>query len=75
MRYVLENIEAGKLADEMKRRGIALRQRVRVVVETLNGGELDDLPLARMAETGGAFDFLADEPDLYSEADVRSPNV
>ena len=67
MRYVLENIEAGKLPLEMKNRGIADRQRVRVVVETLNDG----LPLAQMAEEGRAFDFLADEPDLYGEADIR----
>ena len=73
MRYVLENIEAGDLAIEMKRRGIALRQRIRVVVETLGGDAT--LPLARMAEEGRAFEFLADEPDLYSEADIRTPNV
>lgn len=75
MRYVLENIEAGDLAAEIKRRGIALRQRIRVVVETLNGTTDHDLPLARMAEEGRAFEFLADEPDLYSEADIRKPNV
>ncbi len=74
MRYVLENIEAGKFLDELKRRGIALRQRVRVVVETLNGAE-PHMPLARAAEQGGAFDFLADEPDLYSEADIRAPDA
>ena len=73
MRYVLENIEAGDLAVEMTRRGIALRQRIRVVVETLSGDA--DLPLARTAEEGRAFDFLADEPDLYGEADIRKPNV
>jgi hypothetical protein len=71
MRYVLENIEAGNLPGEMKRHGIALSQRVRVVVETLN----DDMPLAQIAEQGGAFAFLADEPELYSEADIRSPDV
>lgn len=71
MRYVLENIEVGHLAGEMKRRGIALRQRVRVVVETLT----DDMPFAQLAEQGGAFDFLADEPDLYNEADIPSHNV
>lgn len=71
MRYVLENIEAGAVPSEMKRQGIALSQRVRVVVETLN----DDMPLAKIAEQGGAFDFLADEPELYNEADIRSPNV
>ena len=30
----------------------------------------DDLPMAEIALAGGAFDFLADEPALYSEADV-----
>ena len=59
MRYVIENIEAGKLTDEIRRRGLPEHQRVRAVVETLN-----ELPLARIAEQGGAFDFLADEPDF-----------
>ena len=68
MRYVLENIEAGKLSGEIERRGIPARQRLHVVVETLN----DDLPLAEMAVQGGAFQFLADEPDLYSETDIVS---
>jgi len=71
MRYILENIEVRKLPGEIKRRGLALHQRVRVVVETLN----DDMPLARIAEQGGAFDFLADEPDLYNETDIQSRNV
>jgi hypothetical protein len=66
MRYVLENIEAGKLPGEIERRGIPARQRLRVVVETLE----EDLTLARAAEKGGAFAFLAEEPDLYSETDV-----
>ena len=71
MRYVLENIEVADLPREIKNRGISNRQRVRVVVETLT----DDLPLAKMAEEGRAFEFLADEPDLYNEADVQRPNV
>jgi len=70
MRYVLDDIEAGKVPAEIKRRGISERQRVRVVVDTLD----EDLPLARMAEQGGAFDFLADEPELYSLADIREAN-
>jgi hypothetical protein len=71
MRYVLEDIEAGKLPQEVERRGITARQRLRVTLETLES----DLPLARMAEEGRAFDFLKDEPDLYSEADIKRPNV
>jgi len=67
MRYVLESIEAGKLPDEIERRGIQPGQLVRVVVETLD----DVLPLAQMAEEGRAFMFLAEEPDLYTEADIK----
>jgi len=70
MRYILDNIEAGKLTEEVRRRGLSDHQKVRAVVETLN-----DLPLARMAEQGGAFDFLTDDPDLYGETDIRSRNV
>jgi hypothetical protein len=70
VRYVLENIEAGKLTEEIRRRGLSEHQKVRAVVETLN-----ELPLARTAEQGGAFDFLADEPDLYGESDIRSRHV
>jgi hypothetical protein len=55
------------LPREIKRRGIAPQQRLSVTVETLE----HDLPLARIAQEGGAFDFLSDEPDLYSEADIR----
>lgn len=68
MRYVLEKIEAGQVPGEIRKRGISDRQMVRVVVETLD----DKIPLAEMAEEGRSFAFLADEPDLYSAADVRS---
>jgi hypothetical protein len=71
MRYVMENIEAEKLPGEMKRRGIPPRQRLRVVVETLD----DSFALATAAEQGGAFAFLAQEPDIYREADIKRPNV
>jgi hypothetical protein len=67
MRYVLEKIAAGRISSEMERRGVPAGQPVRVVIDTLD----DELPLAHLAEEGGAFRFLADEPDLYSEADIR----
>jgi hypothetical protein len=28
------------------------------------------LDVAKMAEAGGGFDFLSDEPELYSDADI-----
>ncbi|MEI9886972.1 MAG: hypothetical protein WDN08_10835 [Rhizomicrobium sp.] len=68
MRYVLEDIEAGKLTGEIERRGVRPRQRVRAVVETLD----DDLPMAKVAEEGRAFEFLADEPDVYAESDIKT---
>ncbi|HTQ14596.1 MAG TPA: hypothetical protein VMH86_12040 [Rhizomicrobium sp.] len=70
MRYVPDDIEAAKLANEIARRGIGPRQRLRVTLETL-----DDLPMARIAEEGRAFAFPADEPDLYTEADLRHRNA
>lgn len=66
MRYVLEDVQAGMVASEIRRKGIPADKRVRVTVETLDDG----LPLAQMAEEGGAFRFLSDEPDLYSQADI-----
>ena len=66
MRYVLEDIEAGEVSREIERKGISARQRVRVTLDTIG----DELPLARMAEAGRAFEFLKDEPDLYSETDL-----
>jgi len=69
MRYVLENIEAGNVPAEIQRRGIPAKQLVRVTLETLE----NDLSLSKLAEEGHAFDFLADEPDLYSDADIRHP--
>ena len=68
MRQVLNDIEAGKLLDELKRRGIKPSQRLRVVVESI---ESDDPPMTAINASGGAFDWLAGEPDLYSDADLK----
>lgn len=35
----------------------------------------DTLPMAAIAQGGGAFDWLADEPDLYSDADLMQPQA
>lgn len=67
MKQVLSDIEAGKLSEELTRRGIPAKQRLRVVIESIE----DDGPsITRMNEAGGAFDWLADEPDLYSDGDL-----
>jgi len=63
----LNDIEAGKLADELRRRGIAPAQRLRVVIESI---ETEEPSITAMNAAGGAFDWLAEEPDLYGDADL-----
>jgi hypothetical protein len=67
MRQVLNNIEAGKLTEELARRGIPPGRRLRVIVESL---EDDDLPITAINAASGAFGWLADEPDLYSDGEL-----
>lgn len=67
MRQVLNDIEAGKVTDELARRGIAPGQRVRVIVEPIGN---DEPPITAINAAGGAFDWLAGEPDLYDDADL-----
>ena len=67
MRQIVNDIEAGKLAEELKRRGIAPGQRVRVVVESI---EDSGLPITAINAAGGAFDWLNDEPELYGDNDL-----
>jgi hypothetical protein len=67
MRQILNDVEAGKVTDELRRRGIPLRQRLRVVVESI---DTDEPSLTTMNAMGGAFDWLAEEPELYSDADL-----
>ena len=55
--------EAGRVSEDLGRRGISPRTRVRVLVEL---AETPDLPMAALAQAGGAFAFLADEPDVYN---------
>lgn len=67
MRQILTDIEAGKLAEELRRRGIPPGQRLRVVVECI---EAEEPSMTAMNAAGRAFDWLADEPELYSDADL-----
>ena len=63
--------EAGQVSAELVRRGIAAGTRVHVLVEVVEAP--DALPMAAIAQAGGAFDWLADEPDLYTDADLAEP--
>ena len=67
MQQIVLDAEAGDVSAELARRGIAAHARVHVQVDVLDPGEP---PMAAIAEAGKGFDWLADEPDLYSDADL-----
>lgn len=67
MRQVLNDIEAGKVTEELHRRGIPPGQHLRVVVETI---EPEEPSITAINAAGGAFDWLAREPDLYGDDDL-----
>jgi hypothetical protein len=73
MTRIALDVEAGQVSAELARRGIAAGTRVHVVVE-LAEERSDPLPMAAIAEAGRAFDWLADEPELYSDADLVQPS-
>ena len=67
MRYALKDIRAGALAQELQRIGIGPEQRISVVIESQDQA---DVPITAINAASGAFDWLADEPDLYDETDL-----
>ena len=68
MLKVTLDAEAGRVSEELVRRGIAAGTRVRVSAEIVEDDERP--PMATLAQAGGAFAFLAEEPDLYTDADA-----
>lgn len=67
MQQIILDAEAGDVSAELARPGVAADIRVHVQVEVLDPFEP---PMAAIAEAGKGFDWLADEPDLYSDADL-----
>ncbi len=65
------DVEAGQVSTELLRRGIASHRRVHAVVDL---ADEEALPMAALAQAGGAYDWLADEPELYSDADLVEPS-
>jgi hypothetical protein len=60
------------VSEEIIRRGIAADARVRVVVEVVEPHDAE-VSMSELAQRGGAFEWLRDEPDLYTDSDlVRS---
>ena len=66
MQQIVLDAEVGKIPAELARRGIAAHTRVHVIVEVAD----ETPPMARLAQAGKAFDWLAEEPDLYADADL-----
>lgn len=70
MSQIVLDAEAGEVSSELVRRGIPSRALVHVLVEVVPDGEL---PMAAIAQSGKGLDWLAEEPDLYSDADLIEP--
>jgi hypothetical protein len=67
MERIILDAEAGQVSAELARRGIAADTKVHVLVEVRDAEELS---AAVIAQAGGAFEWLAEEPELYSDADL-----
>ncbi|MBV9734764.1 MAG: hypothetical protein JO209_02560 [Acidisphaera sp.] len=74
MQRITLDAEAGEISAELARRGVTAHTRVHVLVEVV-GEEPEATPMAAMAQAGGAFDWLGDEADLYSDADLLAPRT
>jgi len=59
-------VEACQASSELIRRGIKPQQAVRLMVDLSE----DELPITAINAASGGFDWLADEPDLYTDADL-----
>lgn len=67
MQKIALDAEAGQVSAELVRHGIAAGTRVHVLVEVMSD---EDMPMAALAQAGGAFDWLAEEPDLYTDSNL-----
>lgn len=65
MQHVI-TVEARQASSELIRRGIKPQQVVRLVVDL----DETELPITAINANGRGFDWLADEPDLYADADL-----
>ena len=68
MRTITLYAEAGQISAELTRRGIPASVRVHALVEV---PDHEAWPMAALAQEGGAFDWLAREPGLYTGADLK----
>ena len=68
MQTITLDAEVGQVSAELIRRGIPASVRVHVLVEV---PDHEDWKMAALAQAGGGFDWLAGEPDLYTDADLK----
>ena len=71
MQHII-TVEACQASAELIRRGIKPQQVVRLVVdlEDTDFEDTGEVPVTAINAAGGGFEWLADEPDLYSDADL-----
>ena len=60
--------EALQVFAELARRGVPATSPVHVIVDVEHTVEL---PISAIAQTGAGFDWLAGEPDISTDADLR----
>ena len=72
MHKISLDAEAGQVSAELARRGIAGSTRVHVLVEVMDDSN-GSLPMTAISQAGSGFDWLTDEPDLYTDADLVPP--
>lgn len=70
MSQIVLDAEAGQVSAELARRGIPSYARVHALVEVTLDGEP---PMAAIAQAGKGRDWLAEEPERYSDADLIGP--
>jgi hypothetical protein len=71
MARITLDIEATQVSAELARRAIPSNTRVHVEVDLVSASEL---PMSAIAQTGKGLDWLTDEPDFYSDADLVQRN-
>jgi hypothetical protein len=67
MQQIILDAKAGQISAELFRRGISGDTQVHVVIEVPYD---PGFSMSAIAQADKAFDWLADEPDLYSVADL-----
>ena len=64
---IILDVEAGQVSAELARRGIPWDTRLHILIEVV---QVDELPKTAVAQPGKGFDWLAEEPEFYSDADL-----